>query len=1044
MKSIISYFVYRPLISNLVILFLLLAGGLSLLFIKREAFPNVNLYQVRISTIFPGASPGDVEQKITIPIEEKLREVSGFDTVRSISRNSESEINVKVDIDHKDPDKVVADIRRAVDQVTDLPPQVRDKPLVIEQKSSDFPVMEISVYGGNNEIELQTNAKFIQDELRKVEGVARVDAFAKRKKEWHVLVNPTLKQKYSVGFSDIISSIAERNVSIPGGSINAEYTKDIRVSGEFTEISDLNKLPVRANESGNQIFISQIARLKDTYEKERTLARTNGYDAVNLLIIKKEQSDIIRTVKKIEEKIPFLKKQIPESIQILELNNEGTKTINRLDVVTTNSFQGLILIFIVLFIFFSFRDSVLTSLSLPLSLLGSLLFMPILDISFNLISMLGIIISLGMLVDNSIVISENIYTYKLKGMTSSEAAIQGTSELVVPIVGSYLTTVAAFIPMLSMSGIMGKFIYQIPLMVIITLTMSLFESFFLLPVRIAKYGRDKSIVKETFFGRLRGKLDVFFETVIAKFESFTRILIRRRYLTIFVLFLIFVGSVATLTLMKFNLFPKEGVEQVIVKAEFPPYYTARETLTRMQYVEPILNRIPKSEIIGYTVKIGIQQIDPTDPLARVGEHLGMVHLYFIPENERKRTTAEIMAELEEELKKIPNAETVFIEELINGPPIGAAVTVAVEGKDYKTLKIISKDVQDFLASMDGVKNIADDYKKGREEIIIALDSAKSAATGISVATTASFVRSAFEGNEASRFRIGKEEVRIKVLNDDQYRMSQNDINRVNIINRYGLLTPIYSIVNINSEQGIEALLHFDFEKAITITANVDEKITTSGIVNGKLIDKFKDVENKYPGYTLKFRGEEADTNKSMASLASAGIVAMFGIFAILALIFNNTLKPIFIIMSIPLGLIGVIFGFLISNKSLSFLAMIGIIGLAGVIVNTSIVLVDFIDELQKKGLDKYESLVKASSGRFRPIILTTFTTMAGLIPTAYSIGGSDPVLVPMTLALAWGLGFGTLGALIFIPTIFSIGYDFRDRWKEFRKNFKLQKVKVGS
>ncbi|HRG77923.1 MAG TPA: efflux RND transporter permease subunit, partial [Leptospiraceae bacterium] len=252
MKTIISYFVYRPLISNLLIVFLLLAGSLSLLFIKRESFPNVNLYQVKISTIFPGASPGDVEQKITIPIEERLREVAGFDSIRSISRNSESDINIKIDIDNKNPDKVVDDIRRAVDKVNDLPPQVRDKPLVIEQKSSDFPVLEISVYGGANETELQTNAKYIQDELRKVEGVGRVDAFGKRKKEWQVLVNPLLKQKYSLGFSDIISAIADKNVSIPGGSINAEYTKDIRVTGEFQEIGELDKLPIRANESGNQ------------------------------------------------------------------------------------------------------------------------------------------------------------------------------------------------------------------------------------------------------------------------------------------------------------------------------------------------------------------------------------------------------------------------------------------------------------------------------------------------------------------------------------------------------------------------------------------------------------------------------------------------------------------------------------------------------------------------------------------------------------------------------------------------------------------------
>jgi multidrug efflux pump subunit AcrB len=434
----------------------------------------------------------------------------------------------------------------------------------------------------------------------------------------------------------------------------------------------------------------------------------------------------------------------------------------------------------------------------------------------------------------------------MKGMDPEEAAIQGTSELVVPIVGSYLTTVAAFIPMLSMSGIMGKFVVQIPLMVIITLTMSLFESFFLLPVRIARFGDIKSETTGTFFSKLRGKLDSFFESVILKFESLTRILVRRKYLSLAVIAIVFNSSLVTLTLMKFNLFPKEGIEQVMIKAEFPPHFTARETLTRLQYLEPILDRIPKKEIIGYTIKVGIQQTDSSDPLTRVGEHLGMVHLYFIPENERKRTTFQIMGELEAEIKKIPNAENVFIEELINGPPIGAAVTLAVEGKDYKKLKEIAAEIEAHLSSIQGVKNIADDYKKGREEIILSLDSTKSATTGISVATTANFVRSAFEGNEASRFRIGKDEVRIKVQNDAQYRTSQDDIKKVNIINRNGLLTPISSFVNIRSEQGIEALLHFDYEKAITITADVDEKVVTSGMVNGSLMKQFADIEKNIP------------------------------------------------------------------------------------------------------------------------------------------------------------------------------------------------------
>lgn len=1033
MKHAIAFFVNRPLISNLVIVFLLLSGGLSLLFVKREAFPNVNLYTVQVKTIYPGASPADIEQKVTIPIEEKLREVTGFDSVRSISRNSESEINVKIDIDNKNPNKVIDDLRRAVDKVTDLPKEIREKPIVIEQKSSDFPIMDIAIYGAKDESDLQKYSKFIQDELRKMNGVARVDAFGKRKREWHVLVDPSVKKRYSIALFDIVNAINERNVSIPGGSIFTGYTQDIRISGEFNSIDEMNKLPVRANDSGNTVFISQIAKLKDTYEKERVLAQAGKSDSVLLTVVKKETSDIIRTVDIVDEKLAVLEKQLPPEMKIIKLNDEGIKTKKRLNVVINNSSQGLLLILVVLFIFFSLRDSLLTSLSLPLSLLGSIIFLPILDISFNLVSMLGIIISLGMLVDNSIVISENIYSYRMKGVPAKEAAIQGTSELVVPIIGSYLTTVAAFIPMLSMSGIMGKFIYQIPLMVIITLSMSLLESFFLLPIRISQFGKIPSDSKETKFSKIRKKLDTFFENTIKGFESLIHKVVKYKYLSLTIISSIFIGTlIIQAFVLRFNLFPKEGIEQVLIKAEFPSNFTARETLKRMKYLEPILDKLPKKDLIGYAIKIGIQQTDPTDPLTRVGEHLGMVQLYFIPENERKKTTEQIMKEFEFEIKAIPDAQTVFIDEIINGPPVGAAVTLAVEGTDYKTLKQISSNIQESLSKIQGVKNIADDYKKGREEIIVSLDPERSSRAGVTVARTASFVRGAFEGSEASRFRIGKDEIYIKVMNEEKFRSNFNDIYNIDIQNNYGLLTPISSIANIKTEQGVEALLHFDYEKAVTITANVDEKITSSGIVNSQILKEYESIGVKYPGYRIKFRGEQEDTEKSMASLASAGIIAMFGIFAILALIFNHLIKPFFILLSIPLGLIGVVFGFMTAGKQLSFTAMIGIIGLAGVIVNTSIVLVDFIDELQRRGIEPYESLAKASSSRFRPILLTTITTMAGLIPTAYSIGGTDPILVPMTLALAWGLGFGTIGSLFFIPTIFAIGYDIRNFIKKLR------------
>lgn len=1027
MKKIIHFFVYKPLVANLVFVFLFLAGMISVLSMKREAFPRVNFRQVRVLTVYPGASPVDVEKKVTIPIEEKLREVEGLDSVRSISRNSESDISIKIDLEHSNPDGVVNDIRRAVDRVTNLPTQVKDRPIVTEQKSSNFPVLEIAIHGAMNEMELQEMGRFIEDEMRKVSGVSRVDAFGKRKEEWRIRVDPDLKKKYTLGFSDIINAISKRNISVPAGSFLRPITQDIRVTGEINDINDIKNIPIRSNETGNTILLSQVANVKDTYERQRVVAVVNGEPAYVLQIIKKDSADIIRTVGAVQERIAELKKQIPANIQFTELNNEGARAIKRLDVVITNSLQGLFLVVLVLILFFSLKDSLLTSLSLPLTLFATTIAFPIFDVSFNLVSMLGIIISLGMLVDNSIIISENIYKYRSKKMDSREAAVLGASELFVPIIGSYLTTVAAFLPMAFMSGIMGKFIWQIPFMVIVALTLSLFESFLLLPVRYAQFTSHEVKKRSKHRERFRSVLENGFESLKTGFTNFITKVVNRPFLALGSILIVFLSSCGLVGLMNFNLFPKEGIDYVMVRAEFPPDFSAQETTKQLQYFQPILDRIPKSEVQSVILKIGIQQTDPTDPLTRIGEQLGMAQIILVPETERKRTAQEIFGELEPDLKKLPGAVSVMVDLVVNGPPIGAAVTVAIEGRDYKVLKQISNEMQGFLKKQEGVININDDYKPGREEIQIRVKDTASAITGIDTEITAYYVRTAMEGLEASNFRKGKDEVKIVIQNDDRFRDGIEDLDSIQISNKFGLLTPITAVTTKTTVQGIEALYHNDYEKAITVLADVDEAKTSSSIVNGKIVDEFGNIGKKYPGYKIKFRGEQEETAKSMVSLLVAGVLAFFGIFAILAIIFNSIKKPVLIILSIPLGFVGVVFGFLISGKALSFLAMIGIIGLAGVIVNASIVLVDTIEEFQARGEGLYDSLITASSERFRPILVTTMTTMAGMIPTAYAIGGSDPLLIPMTLSLAWGLGFGTFGSLIFIPASFSAYYKLKKR-----------------
>jgi multidrug efflux pump subunit AcrB len=1022
MKTMIRYFIFHPLVANLTLIFFFLAGLMAVFSMKQEAFPRVNLRQVRVLTIFPGANPVDVEKRVTIPIEEKLREVEGLDSVRSISRNSESDINIKIDLEHPDPDQVVNDIRRAIDSVTDLPPQVRDRPIVTEQKSSNFPVLEIAVTGNLKEQELQTAARFLDDELRKVPGVSRVDVFGKRKEEWRIMVNPTLNSRYVVNFLDIFESINKRIISIPAGSFLAPQTRDIRVTGEIESIEELRDLPIRSNDIGKSIVLNQIAEFQETYERPRAFAFSLGKDAVTLQIIKKDAADIIETVDAVQLKLKELRPQFPPELVIQNLNDEGLRAKKRIDVVITNSLQGLMLVVLVLIVFFSFRDAMISSLSLPLTLLGTVIAFPLFDISFNLISMLGIIIALGMLVDNSIIISENIFKYKMKGLDPKEAAAAGTTELITPIFGSYLTTVAAFLPLALMSGIMGKFVWQIPFMVIVALTVSLFESFFLLPGRYSNFSRPISQKKKKGKWRtsFRTGVEILFEKTRNAFVQLIEKVVMKPVLALVAIFSILVLAVVTLGFMNFNLFPKEGIDYVLIRVEYPSSYSAQETARKLAELEPILQKIPSSEMQSMILKVGIQQTDPTDPLTRVGENLGMAQIILVPETERKRTARQIFDELEPEIKAIPDATTVLVDEIVNGPPIGAAVTVAIEGRDYKVLQEIAEQMKKMLREQPGVININDDYNFGREEIQIRVKDSASAITGIDTNTVATYVRTALEGLEAANLRKGKDEIKIVILNQDKYRDDPSDLDSIQIANRYGLLTPITAVTDRIIYQGVEAFFHNDFEKAITVTADVKETVTNSLTVNQKILDEFGKIGEKYPGYNIKFRGEQEETNKSVVSLGKATILAFFAIYAILAIIFNSALKPLLILACIPLGFVGVVIGFLTSGKTLSFLAMVGIIGLAGVIVNASIILVDTIQEYEKKGIPYFQCLVQAATDRFRPILVTTFTTMAGMIPSAYGIGGSDPILIPMTLSLAWGLGFGSFGSLFFIPAVFSL------------------------
>ncbi|MFB5652045.1 efflux RND transporter permease subunit [Leptospira wolffii] len=1030
MRTLIQSFIHNRLFMYLGVAFIFIAGGMSLCGLRRDAFPNVDMKQLVITTKFPGASPADVELRVTYPIEEKIKEIDGIDEIRSFSRNSVSDIDVRVSLDEKDPEKVLDEIRRAVDNaISEFPVQVTEKPKITERKSGSFPIMDFSVYGGKDEIELHTVAEFIELELEKIPGVARVDVFGKRDREWHILVNADRLKQYSLDLSDITQSIRNRNINLPAGSVDSEEAFDLRIDGEFKQPSEIGKIPVRTNDLFSTVRIGDISRVEDTFEYPRFLAIANGKQGLILSVIKKEKGDAIEVADLVQKRLAELEKTFPEGIKTFKLNDEAARTKNRLNVVSSNALIGFLIVFGILFLFLDFRTATLTSMSLPLSMLMTFAVIPFFDVSFNMISMMGLIISLGMLVDNSIVISENIYTYLGEKMDKTSAALKGTTEMVIPIFGSYLTTVAAFLPMLFMSGIMGKFIWQIPLVVIVALTASLIESFLFLPARIAAFAKTPEELKKS--SGLRLKLDAFFNRMEEGFSNFVAMTIRNRYKSFATIMLLVLGSCGAMSRMDFILFPKEDIEIFLIKAEFPPSSRIFQTREKMKYMEEILKKIPKDELVSYSTKIGVQQTDPDDPLSRFGENLAVIMVYLTPESKRKRKATDILKSIEGDIRKTPGLSDVYLEEMAMAPPIGAPITIGVLGKDYEVLKKVSSELQSFLKGIKGVHSVRDDFRYGRKQMYIKLDEGLESFTGVSTFAAANLLRTAYDGERAGNVRKGKTKIYLRVMYDKNFRKNPEEVKAIPLRNKAGNITNLSKISKMDLRESPELLSHRDFERAITVNADIRlEEGTTAHEANQKVADEFKPlIERQYPGVSIVFGGEEKDTQRSMASLAKAGVLALAGIFIILALTLQNFWRPFLILSTIPLGIVGIVIGFPLSGKAISFLAMIGIIGLAGVLVNASIVLVDCIDSLAKTSpkapLD--EVLMEASRRRFRPILLTTLTTVAGLLPTAYSVGGSDPVLIPMTLALGWGLGFGTLGSLLYVPVTLSVFQDLRRR-----------------
>jgi len=1017
MKNLAAFFIENKKLTFVVTLFIFFFGYSGIKKMNAESYPSVDFATATIETDYFGATPDDIEVKITKPIEDQVRGVNGLKDVRSVSQAGKSRIVVRVDMDNpkvivKD---VMADIQRAIDRTKNLPQDLKDKPKFTELKSEEFAALEIAVVGDNKDRMRDLVANALKEDIEDDKNVKAVFADGYREREFEIDLSQKKLDALHLGVDEVLRKVSGRNVNIPGGDLEDKGEHHlVKINGKIKSAEDLGMTPLRSNFSGGLIRLKDVAVIRDGEQKARTLTRYEGEEATLLTVTKKGGADTLKLVERINPILERYQSQYKEKLKFIIFNNEGLRVEAKLNTLTSNAISGLIVVLAVLLFFMPGRLGIMVAVSLPVSLLASLGLMPSFGLSLNSITILALIIAMGMLVDNSIVITEEYIRRREEGDSSFDAAVNTVAEMWIPISATALTTIAAFLPMLVTTGIMGRFIYAIPVVVSAALVFCLIECFLLLPMRIDLIA-SKMVFKKAEEQR------TWFTGVSERFEKFMAWAIDHKYIMALSMLGIVIFSFIVIGVFnKFMLFPPEQTEIYLARLEMPENTKIEKTYETMQKLDRlILEKLGKQNLKHSVSIVGSSMAAPGDILGQFGDNVGLVKMFATDEAKYNVPHTEMLKLLRE--IKLDEAKRLTFQEQINGPPVGAPVTVTFRSNDEKSLMAVIEIILEKLKSTEGLFDVKVDDVFGPDEVKIVMDYEKIDRLGLTTLSIGNTIRTALTGTFISDVTLLNKEVQLKVKFADVSKRNVADLSQIKVMDARGNLIPLSLLARFEETKGTAQVKRFDFKRAKTVTSNLDTTKTTSLKANAMVKELFQKISPDYPNVSMVFGGEQESTNESMASLANAMVLALISIYAIMVYIFKSFLAPGLIMTTIPLGLLGVSVSFWAHGRPVSFLAMIGVIGLAGIIVNNGIILIDFINVMRTEGkLSLKEILIKAPTIRLKPVMATSLTTMGGLFPTAYGIGGADAMLVPMTLAMAWGLTTGTILTLIWIPCGYAI------------------------
>ncbi len=1033
MSSPAEFSIRQSVAINLLIVVLLVGGATLYATMTREVMPDVTLEYVSILTLYPGVSPETIEETITAKIEREIADVDGIDEIRSYSLEGRSFILVKAEAEVSDIDEFRMDLQTEVDKVTDLPvDEDREEPVV---QDLDYwnQVASIAISGkGIDDRVLRNLAESLKEEVEEISAVGTVVVRGLRDREVHVDVDRNRLYTHGLSLAEVVTAIRNKNVNVAAGTVEPKETGqeiavgvDTRLNPRSTPLAvEQIKNLVVLSEDTNSVTVGDLARVEDTLEDEVTRARVYSKQtgdfkrSIVMAVSKRKGGNAIKVVDQIREKLAAFQETVPTGISVELVEDNSTYIRARVKTMETSGAIGLALVLLVLGLFINYRLALMAALGIPISFAGAILFMNLIGMTANNISLFSLIVVLGMIVDDAIVVSENVYRYMEKGLSPVRAAIQGTQEVMWPVITTIATTIAAFMPMLLMSGVMGKIMAVIPQVVSICLLVSLIEALFVLPAHMAEFVKPPNR-KAARKPNVRDRAQKF---LVRSYLAALRACLRWRYSVVPLMFVLAFGVIlATGVLTSFNLFPADDIDRFSIRLRAPVGTNLDAMENHVQKFEQALQELPSvmAETSVITSTIG-SRLNPRGGM-EYAKNFGQLEIHLVDPSERDRVARAIMEEIRSKTEPLARNLGVEIEhDLLNaGPPTGRAVSVELRGEDFIVLQRKADEIKRYLTTVPGVKDIADDFEMGKTEYKFRLredNDSLARRLGVNAALVSAELRRAVSGEVATSIESGTEEIDVRVKFPDDQTARRTDLPRIRVRNLQGELIDIQTVGSIQAGYGYSQITRRDEKRTITVTADVEMDAITSDEVNKKIIKDFPDGSD----FSVELRGEFKETQESLDSLRKAFVVSILVIYLLLGALFKSYIQPVIVMIAIPLAFVGVGFGLLVMGEPRSLMAMIGTVALAGIVVNDSLILVSFINQSRARGVGRWHAVLNAGKLRFRPIILTSATTIFGLMPLAVGVSGFESFLSPMALAVVWGLTFATVLTLIIIPCLYTI------------------------